>query len=367
MDTSKNWTFTSYEKIDESLSRWQLDEAGYRLLGKTDWVVTEKIHGANFCFITDGEVIRCANRKKFLDAGESFFNYQTLLPKLSHNVKRVFAIASLLPSQTAQRKHSQISRIFIYGELFGGTYPHPDVTPDLSAQPVQTGIYYSPSIEFCAFDIAIEYGADKVPRTYLDYDEVMDILQEVGILYAIPLFRGKYTEAMAFPIGFESTIPQLLNLPPLNQENKAEGVVIKPLKTIYVDTPKGKIRPVVKHKIPEFAEDRRFHLAEKWSEGQSFNKQDNLETLQWEAFNLITNNRLQNAISKIGYTQPREKSKSGELFNLFIQDIFEQLRENQSELLQKMTQQEKNHLLRFIQTEVRNLLKNYFQRETRRV
>ncbi|GAX42451.1 hypothetical protein NIES4075_34520 [Tolypothrix sp. NIES-4075] len=353
---SSTWNFTSYEKIDESFHRWQIDEAGHRLLEKIDWVVTEKIHGANFCFVTDGQVIRCANRKKFLDTNENFFDYQKLQSRLNDNIKRAFIIT--------QSKHPQISRIFIYGELFGGSYPHPDVTPDLSVQPVQTGIYYSPTIEFCAFDIAFE--SDGATRTYLDYDKAIDILQSAGIFYAVPLFIGRYNEAIAFEINFSSTIPPLLNLPPLHDENKAEGIVIKPIKIIYIDTPKGKIRPVLKRKITEFSEEKRFHLAEKWSE-QSFIKQDDLEILQWSAFNLITENSLRNAISKIGYIKPREKSRARELFNLVIEDVIEQLSENQELLLKEITQHDKNQLLAFIKAEMRKLLKNYFDKETRRV
>lgn len=57
----------------------------------------------------------------------------------------------------------------------------------------------------------------------------------------------------------------ILNLPPLQKVNKAEGIVIKPIKSIYIETRKGKIRPIIKNKIPEFAEDSRYHQAQKWT------------------------------------------------------------------------------------------------------
>lgn len=48
-----------------------------------------------------------------------------------------------------------LEKIFIYGELFGGEYPHPEVNPVSGVQAIQTGVYYSPRIEYCAFDIAV--------------------------------------------------------------------------------------------------------------------------------------------------------------------------------------------------------------------
>jgi Rnl2 family RNA ligase len=348
------WNFTSYEKIAESSNRWQLDEAGERSLEKTPWVVTEKIHGANFCFVTDGEVIRCANRKQLLEPGDNFFNYQKLLERLNSHIQQAFKIA--------HSKYSYINRLFIYGELFGGKYPHPDIAPDISVQAVQTGIYYSPTVEFCAFDMALEGKNDVSSRTYLDWDKAIEILREAGIFYAEPLFIGKYNEAIAFSIGFTSTIPQRLNLPPLEEANKAEGIVVKPLKPIYIDTPKGKIRPILKVKIPDFSEDKRYSLAEKWTEAQAPTQQDGLEILKWEAFNLITENRLKNAISKVGYGELGEKSKSSQIYKLMVEDVIEEITENQNQLMLDTSEGDKKRLLDFVSAEVRKILKKYFHK-----
>jgi len=40
--------------------------------------------------------------------------------------------------------------------------------------------------------------------------------------------------------------------------------VIKPLKTMYVQTNKGTVRATLKRKIAEFSEDKKFLEAEKW-------------------------------------------------------------------------------------------------------
>ena len=54
--------WVTYEKIAESTDQWHLDETHYRILEKTRWVVTEKIHGAHFCIVADGSIIAGASR-----------------------------------------------------------------------------------------------------------------------------------------------------------------------------------------------------------------------------------------------------------------------------------------------------------------
>lgn len=104
---------------------------------KTDWVVTEKIHGANFGIATNGLEVRFAKRKEYLQPGEDFFNYLSLQAKLAQQAKEIFRL--LQPT-------TQLQRIYIYGELFGGEYPHPEVKAVAGVQAVQTGVYYSPQL-----------------------------------------------------------------------------------------------------------------------------------------------------------------------------------------------------------------------------
>jgi hypothetical protein len=190
-------------------------------------------------------------------------------------------------------------------------------------------------------------------------------LQRTGLLYAPPLLIGSYQEAFGYPVEFPSTIPALLGLPSLAQDNKAEGIVIKTLRAIPTD--KGSIRPMLKRKVSAFAEDKRFHQAQKWSLPSSLQHAGNLSLLKWEAFNQLTENRLRSAISKIGYRGFRAPSKSRHLFQLFIADILEQLETNQPALLATLSQAERVQLIDFIQEEARSFLKHFFQQETRRV
>jgi hypothetical protein len=49
----------------------------------------------------------------------------------------------------------------------------------------------------------------------------MEFFDASGIPYARPLLVGTYTEAMNFPIRFDSTLPRLLELPGLPGGEKA--------------------------------------------------------------------------------------------------------------------------------------------------
>lgn len=321
-----NWKYVSYEKIPESLNQWKLTESDYRALRKTNWVVTEKIHGANFGITTDGSSVRFAKRKEFLQPESDFFNYQSLKHKLVEKVKEIFTILR------AERK--QLVFVYVYGELFGGEYPHPNVPAVSNVQAVQTGVYYSPKIEYCAFDIAVEENSKSAARSYLDYHKAIELFQQVGMMYAQPLFLGKYEDALAYNIEFDSTIPALLGLPKLPYVNKAEGIVIKPIKSIYIETYKGRIRPIIKQKIPEFAEDSRFHSAKKWMTPtpQSLPQHLSIESeLSQEMQALVTPPRLSNVISKVGITVS-DKFQKQELIELLVSDVLETFNEEYESL-----------------------------------
>lgn len=355
---STDWTYLSYEKISENFNKWPLTEADYRLFKKTNWVVTEKIHGANFGIVTDGSEVRFAKRKEFLHPEEDFFDYQSLKPQLVEQVKKIFNIL--------QAERNELLKVFVYGELFGGEYPHPDVPAVPHVQAVQTGIYYSPKIEYCAFDMAFEMKGHLVTRDYLDYDKALNLFQQVGMMSAEPLFMGRYEDALAYSPEFDSTISTLLDLPKLPFQNRAEGIVIKPIKLIYVETPKGKVRPILKIKIPEFAEDRRFHQATKWT-SQKFSPLPTPtqglsieEELNQEMLALVTETRLSNVISKIGRVSKSDGDRKQQLVQLLMQDVLETFNEEWESIFSGLSGESQQILMEQLHQESQNLVEVYF-------
>ncbi len=354
-DNFTSWMYMGYEKISESLNKWHLTESDYRNFKKTDWVVTEKIHGANFGIVTDGSEVRFAKRKEFLQPDEDFFDYHSLSNQLAAQVKEIFKIL--------QPQHHQLLRLSVYGELFGGEYPHPDVPAVAHVQAVQTGIYYSPKIEFCAFDIAIEEKHQSPSRTYLDYDQALKIVQQVGMMGAEPLFIGKYEDALAHPIKFESKIPSLLGLPSLPLSNPAEGIVIKPVKSIYIETAKGRFRPIWKKKIPEFAEDSRFHQATKWMSSKLpvLNEELSLEEeLSQEMLVLVTKQRLSNVISKLGRVAQGDEERKQQLVQFLIEDVLETFNEEWASIFQALSEESQEKLMVQLKQESQRLVDGYF-------
>ncbi len=343
--------YIAYEKIPENINKWNLTESDYRILKKTDWVVTEKIHGANFGIMTDGLEVKFAKRKKFLDSTEDFFGYQLLQDKLISQARKIF--------QFLQLEKNNLHKIFIYGELFGGEYPHLEVTPVSGIQAIQTGVYYSPKIEYCGFDIAVVENENNTEKVYLDYDIALQLFGRVEMMAAKPLFIGKYEEAAAYNIEFESTIPAILNLPPLPQVNKAEGVVIKPVKSIYIETCKGRIRPIIKNKIPEFAEDNRYHQAQKWTcENRELTFEDELCQ---EMLVLVTVTRLDNVISKFGRVTNREIEKSNQLVEFLEKDVLESFNEEYETIFNALSVENQNYIMVKLHQASQKLVDDYFK------
>ena len=349
----KQLNYVSYEKIATNLNKYQLTEADYRLFKKTDWIVTEKIHGANFCLISDGEIISFAKRKAILSPGDDFFGYQLLQDWLKAKTLAIF--------HRIKQFYPDTQQIAIYGELFGGKYPHSEVKINPQVDAIQTGVYYSPNIEFMAFDIARINSRQE--RYYLDIDTFIDLCNYASLSYTPILFRGKYQQALAHKIEFTTTIPPLFNLPPLAIDNIAEGIVIKPASNLFIETIKGKLRPVLKIKHPRFAEDKRFHQAKKWSRDRDWQQQQSIkitdELLIEEASNLITINRLDNLISKLGKATFNNKKQRAYILKLYVKDVIEDLETNLNIVFANINNDIQTKVMSHIEREAKKAIDRY--------
>lgn len=299
----------AYEKMPKNSKGLQLSEKELNSLHKLKWVVTEKIHGANFSFVYENQQLQYAKRKGYLQWEDDFFGFQRVVADLEDRVLSLF-----------EQLHQDMSadRYIIYGELFGGKYPHPEVAPDEQVQAIQTGVYYSPFIQFCAFDIAL-LTEDTDAKIYLDYDTAITYFERFNIFYARPLFIGKWNDALNFDIQRSSTIPALLHLPEITP-NLMEGAVIKPL---HHSTVALSSRPVIKHKNPAFDEEEKFHEAEKWSFiPDVHSRSEELSFLITEMAAYITENRLHNALSKIGRLDLLNEKRMEEIKEEFTEDVY---------------------------------------------
>lgn len=109
-----NLAFAEYERMTNDLSKF-VDDTKFE---ETNWVVTEKIHGANFSFHTDGKLVHVARRRGFIRDDERFFDYRTGKFMKTHpdKVRKIYALV------TKKLKKKAIEQVSVYGELFGGNY-----------------------------------------------------------------------------------------------------------------------------------------------------------------------------------------------------------------------------------------------------
>jgi len=340
----------------ESSAAWGLDAAGFRALRRVSWAVTEKIHGANFCFVIADGKVHGASRRRLLTDNEPFFGWQAVRDSLTDGLRE--AASTITRTETGS-----VERVCIYGELFGGGYPHPDVVSTPGVAPIQTGVWYTPDIRFAAFDITVE--ADGT-RRYLDFERVQSVLTETGVPFVAPLAIGSYERVTDYPVRFDSTVPAMLGLPPLpTGSNLAEGVVVRPMREITVVGASGPVRPLLKRKIAEFADDRRFHGAQPWPEQQIPDiAGEPLDRLKWEAYCRMTENRLDATLSKVGPPPLRHRGGwAQELFALLAGEVQDEARSADAAAWGALTPGQRLEWEAYVRNEVRTLLKTRFGKD----
>jgi Rnl2 family RNA ligase len=244
------------------------------------WVATEKVHGAQLVVAYDGRDVRVGKRKAWLRDDEPFFGWQLLRSGFEQAVK-----SALERGDAAVR---------IYGELYGGHYPHPDVVPVPGATAVQTGVWYSPDIRFALFDVLTHKDLDD-PGVFKTYPEVAAIAAAAGLDVVPRLAVGTRSALAALPVRFPSRVPQTHGLPPL-PDNAAEGIVLRPDASLAPEH-----RPSLKMKIEEFNE-QRFDQSRPWNPQRHLPPDD----LRQIALAMVNGARLASARSKVGPSAPDE-------------------------------------------------------------
>ncbi|GAJ06182.1 unnamed protein product, partial [marine sediment metagenome] len=84
--------FVKYNSVQNSYQLKFMDRLIREEKTGGDWVVTEKIHGANFSFWYDGKKLRMAKRTAWIADDASFFGIQNLKENLIEKVKRLHGL-----------------------------------------------------------------------------------------------------------------------------------------------------------------------------------------------------------------------------------------------------------------------------------
>lgn len=293
-----------------------------------EYVVQEKIHGSNLCLITDGHSIQTAKRSGLLSAEDVFYNHQAILAQ--------YAASALQAFQQVKALYPDTKTIAIFGEIFGGAYPHTDVPSVAGALRCQKHIYYSPGNDFCAFDIL------RNTTQFLDYDTTEHIFKDSHFLYAPALARGDLNTMLAYDSVFLTTLPERMGYPAI-PNNMAEGIVIKPAfpsqwKTNAYQFCLKQKNPAYREKIKGGATPVRSQIKKTISQA--------LQDLITEGLSYLTEGRYESVVSKIGTVTPADQGRvmgdySQDLITDFLKD-----HETNYNALEKSEQKQWKHTLK---------------------
>jgi len=203
-------------------------------------------------------------------------------------------------------RFKNIDYIAVFGELYGGIYPHPDVPAFPNAKKVQKGVYYCPHNDFMVYDI-------KVDDQFIDFIDMQMYCEQVGLRFVRAEFVGKFKECLEYKNDFLSGIYKEYDLPPID-DNICEGIVIRPNKSQFVFT---NSRVMLKSKNDRFKE--------KASEKKPRVKVELVgisKDIADGMFSMVTKNRYDAIVSKIGEVKI---SDFGKLQGLMMKDIHEEV------------------------------------------
>lgn len=302
-----------------------------------EWVVTEKIHGGQLSLYYDGSELQASTRTAFLTPGMDFFNYERVVAANADKVKEIYRILS--------NERGNVSLLIVYGELFGGDYPHPDVPKVKNAKRLQKGVFYHPDNLFYAFDI-------RVDGRLLSVDDANRLFEAVDMFYAKPLMRGTFEECLKYPNKFPSKISTWLGLPPL-EDNIAEGIVIKPVNPDFLQIGE---RVILKSKNEKFEERKSIKKHPKKQGAVEITGSG--EKLLEELLSLVTENRLQNVLSKQGeMPYPLPEDYFGRVMKAFNEDIWEEFNKDSRDTYESLEKGEQKRIAKMLNQQTAKLVR----------
>lgn len=312
--------FRKYSSITNTYNTKFVDQIRTTINPDTKFACFEKLHGANFQVQLSEENgklnIKYGRRTGILQEGENFMEYEKYL--LTPEFVKCF-------TNVWDKLKDNFKEVVVYGEYFGGRYPHPDFDPD-SNKPVQRDIWYSQKRMFCGFDILAD-------NQFMDIEKANEVFKECGIFYLQPIQIGTLDELLDFDVEtLYTTIPEQLGLPRM-ENNFAEGIIIRPLTEMRT---RRDNRIILKKKRSKYSEKKtvKNHMI-KSKEPIS----EKVMKLINELESYITLPRLENLVSKEGHLEDARRVMK--YAGLYSQDIFKEYEENTGHRLNTMETSER--------------------------
>ena len=280
--------FTKFPSLENTFRQKEIDKI-LTMEIQDKWVVTEKVHGANFSFwvykdLETKEInIKCAKRSGWIEEDEKFFNYKSVLEKYRPMLEKL--------------RDDQLDDFVIYGEMYGGN--------------IQSRMCYKLEQDFVAFDMLRinEDGSLSLPLRKLKV-LTLDEYYNIPVVPLIGVY-DTFEEALAVEESFTSKlIRQGFDGKDIHKE--AEGIVIEPDTAVY--EPNGS-RVYLKKKTKRFLE--------KGGKPNIKHKspvvlQESVQSKLDEALVFLNHNRFESVVSKIGEVSIKD---IGKVMGLLTQDI----------------------------------------------
>jgi len=231
--------FKPYEKMTSKLRNWDQDAAE-----AVTWVATPKIHGTNMSVTVrrSGTGVDFARRHGFLGKDTAFMGYGDVLPTLA-------PWRDFLDDFPAS-----VQAVTVFGEFFGGSYP--GFASHHHGRPIQTGVHYSPTKRFVAFDIRV---TDGTVASYVDFPDTQALCSKHAVPCVAPCCTGTFAEVLewAKTHAADDVNPAWYQAPdlPVIPGNAGEGWVVRPCRELHSSIEDTRV--MIKVKNPMFSESAR--------------------------------------------------------------------------------------------------------------
>ena len=310
--------FKKFNSIENSYRTKFLNKIVEEGHGNKEYVVTEKIHGANFSFWVDDFKIATGKRSGLNGDKENFNGSQGLVKKYYSHLRALFEYV---------KTDRNAKEVAIFAEIFGGGYNHKEVQRDIHATRVQKGVEYCPQNAVVCYDLMID-------GILQDVDECNRLLDLFGIPRAETLFRGSLEDCLKYPNKYITTIPKLLGLPEI-ADNVCEGNVIRPSQATYLWSGE---RLILKNKNEKFKEKQD---EPKRLKDTPKGLTDDAKAVLEQALTYLNDNRLRNVLSKLGAIEPGD---FGKIMGNLTHDLMEDFSKDHGDILEALDQDSRKQL-----------------------
>ena len=334
--------FTRYTSIDNSHRKLTVNYYYANGYANGDWVVTTKIHGSNFSIFLSKDGEKFSRREGWLEEDEKFYGYKRAIDRHFDKIRKVIDLT------LEHFSLNEDANVQLYGEIFGGNYPHPDVKQVNEVSQVQDKVYYCTDIEFYPFDIYVDNDGKRFP---VDHDVFEGIVVKAGFtVYSKAIFTGSLKECLAYSNEYPDPTYKNYDLPEL-EDNICEGNVLKPVKAAC--EPSGS-RVILKSKNDRFTE----RDSKKKKTKVPIEVSEEAQELVNTANEYITENRLRNVVSHLGDVTQKQ---FGVILKAFSLDVREDMIKDDPNIFELSNPKEVSIVNKVINKSCTNLIGKNFQ------